>query len=141
MTAETSAPLSLPEEELTFTTSRSGGPGGQNVNKVETRVTVWFDLNNSTVLTPEQKARIREQLASRINKEGMLWVTSSRHRTQLANRETALSRLQELIQNALLPVPLRRKTRISAAVKAERLQLKKRRSLVKQLRRERFNPE
>jgi len=141
MLIQTVALHQFPLEELIFTTSRSGGPGGQNVNKVETRVTLWFDLEASTSLSPEQKQRIREKLATRINKEGLLRITSSRHRTQLANREAALSRFIDLIREALQPAPERRPTRISRTAKALRREHKKRRSAVKQLRRERFDLE
>src|SRR3954454_22965189 len=92
--------LSIPEEEVTFTTSRSGGPGGQNVNKLETRVTLRFDLAGSTVLSEEQKARLRERLATRITKDGVLHVTSQRHRTQGANREAAVERFAELLRES-----------------------------------------
>ncbi len=138
MPIEINSQIQIPDEELRFTTSRSGGPGGQNVNKVETRATLWFDLESSASLTPEQKASIREKLAARINKEGLLWVTSSRHRTQLANREAARGRFRELVQAALQPDPQRRPTRLSRAAKARRLDAKRQRSEVKQLRREPF---
>ncbi len=138
MPIEIDQSFQIPHEELRFTTSRSGGPGGQNVNKVETRVTLWYDIANSSAFSPDQKAMIQTRLASRINKEGLLWVTSSRHRTQLANREAALARLFELLGEALQPTPERRPTRISRAARALRRENKKRRSQVKQLRRERF---
>src|SRR5215475_13463468 len=97
-TIEIDGEIALPEEELTFATSRSGGPGGQNVNKLETRVTLRFDLAGSPSLSPEQKARLRERLATRITKAGVLQVTAQRHRTQAANREAAVERFAELLR-------------------------------------------
>ena len=81
--------LSIPEGELTFTFSRSGGPGGQNVNKVNTRATLFFDVRNSPSLSEEQKALILERLKGRIDREGVMRVISQRHRTQGDNREEA----------------------------------------------------
>jgi ribosome-associated protein len=120
--------LAIPDEEVAFTTSRSGGPGGQNVNKLETRVTLRFDLAGSSVLSEEQKARLRERLATRITKEGALLVTSQKHRTQAANRDAAAERLAELIREALREEAPRKKTRPSRAAKARRLDEKRRQS-------------
>ena len=78
--------LVLPERELSYRSSRSSGPGGQNVNKVETRVTLLFDISGSAVLDETQKELVRQRLATRINKKGVLRVVSQRHRTQNANR-------------------------------------------------------
>jgi ribosome-associated protein len=127
--------LSIPEEEVTFTTSRSGGPGGQNVNKLETRVTLRFDLAGSASLSEEQKARIQERLATRITKDGVLHVTSQRHRTQGANREAAVERFAELLRESFREEAPRKKTRPSRAAKARRLNEKRRHSQRKQERR------
>ena len=120
--------LALPDEEISFATSRSGGPGGQNVNKLETRVTVRFDLAGSAALSEEQRARLRERLATRITKDGVLHVTSQRHRSQMANRDAAIERFVELVGEALREEVPRKKTRPSRAAKARRLDEKRRRS-------------
>jgi ribosome-associated protein len=117
--------LEIPDEELSFLTSRSGGPGGQNVNKLETRVTARFDVDASPSLSPEQRELVRRRLATRINRGGVLQVTSQRHRTQAANREAARERLAELLHEALAPVPVRRGTRVPAAAKRRRLAAKR----------------
>jgi ribosome-associated protein len=120
--------LAIPDEEVTFATSRSGGPGGQNVNKLETRVTLRFDLAGSRALSEEQKTRLRERLATRITRDGILQVTSQRHRSQGANREAAGERFAELLRENLREETLRRKTRPSRAAKARRLDAKRRQS-------------
>ncbi len=136
----TTAPeVHVPEEELDFQTSRSSGPGGQNVNKVESRVALLFDLEASPSLTDEQKRLIRTRLASRINKNGILRVVSQKHRTQAANRNAARERFDELIAEALIEKPKRKPTRVSRAAKRRRLEEKRKRSLVKRNRRGGFD--
>ncbi|HYL04722.1 MAG TPA: alternative ribosome rescue aminoacyl-tRNA hydrolase ArfB [Thermoanaerobaculia bacterium] len=117
--------FAIPEEELSFATSRSGGPGGQNVNKLETRVTVRLDLASPSLDEP-LRARIRERLATRISRAGVLAVTSQRHRTQAANREAAVARLVELLRDALAEQAPRRPTRPGRAARARRLEAKRR---------------
>lgn len=120
--------LAIPDEDVTFVTSRSGGPGGQNVNKLETRVTLRFDLAGSAALSEEQKLRLRERLATRITRDGILQITSQRHRTQGGNREAAVERFAELLRENLKEEEPRRKTRPSRAAKARRLDEKRRQS-------------
>jgi len=124
--------LALPDEEVAFVTSRSGGPGGQNVNKLETRVTLRFDLATSPSLSEEQKARLYERLATRITKGGVLHVTAQKHRTQAANRDEAVLRFAALVRGALREETPRKPTRVPRAAKRRRLEAKRRRSQRKQ---------
>ncbi|NOY67966.1 MAG: aminoacyl-tRNA hydrolase [Deltaproteobacteria bacterium] len=126
--------LFIREDELSFTASASGGPGGQNVNRVNTRVTLVFDVNGSTSLSEYQKTRIRKRLSSRINKEGMLRVICRESRSQWANRELAVGRLIRLLKDALKEERPRRKTRIPARARRRRLDEKKRQAGIKKQR-------
>ena len=124
----------IPENELSFTASRSGGPGGQNVNKVSSKVTLLFDVGGSTSLSDEQKARITSILATRINKDGILQIVSQRTRSQELNRADVVARFSELLRRALTPQRKRIKTRMPKAAKQTRLDAKRKRSLTKQTR-------
>lgn len=126
--------LSIPDEELRFAASRSGGPGGQNVNKLNTRVTLLFDLANTTSLDDFQKERVRQRLANRINKDGVLRVVSQAFRTQGANRQAAVDLFVRLVATALKRRRPRRKTRVPRSVVERRLQKKSIRSQIKKAR-------
>jgi len=128
--------LSIPEEELRFKASRSGGPGGQNVNKLNTRMTLLFDVKSSPSLSQVQKQSIQRRLATRINHEGVLRVVCQRHRTQAANRRGATERFVEVLVDALKKRRPRRKTQISEAVKRRRREQRARRSRLKRSRSE-----
>ena len=123
--------VSIPEEELRLTASHSSGPGGQNVNKVSSRVTLWFDVENSPSLSPEQKDLIMLRLANRISKDGVLRVKSQQTRSQMENKDLAIERFAELLRDALKQVPMRKKTRVSKGAKLRRLEEKKQHSMVK----------
>lgn len=128
--------IEIPEEELVFRFSRSGGPGGQNVNKVNTRVTVLFDVARCKRYSDEQKRRILKRLATRADKRGVVRVVCQRHRTQKANREGAVERLRELLREALKKRRVRKKTKVPAYAREKRLAEKKRRSRLKKQRAE-----
>jgi ribosome-associated protein len=120
--------LSIPEEELRFSVSRSSGPGGQHVNKVSTRVALLFDVTNSPSLSPGQKRRILAALRTRTNKQGVLRVVSQQTPSLAANRNAAVERFIHLLQQALKTPKQRKKTTISASAKQRRLGEKKERS-------------
>ena len=124
----------IPLHEIEFRTSHSSGPGGQNVNKLETRVEARWNLGTSRAITPEERARLVAALGSRIGPRGILRVTSQRHRSQSRNKEAALERLQTLVADALAPVKQRHATAPTRKSEESRIAAKKRRSRIKRLR-------
>ena len=127
--------LLLPLAELDFRATRSGGPGGQHVNTSSTRIEVWWDVRSSPTLTEEQRARLLQGLASRLDRDGRLRVVASASRSQLRNREAATERLRDLVAAALAVRKPRKRTKPSRAAKAARLESKRRRSALKRERR------
>lgn len=126
--------LSIPEHELEFSVSRSAGPGGQHVNKVNTRVSLRFDVRASGVLSDAQKARILRKLATRITKDGVLTMHAQKHRSQSANRRALEERFAEVLREALTRRRPRRATKPTRASKTRRRQEKKRRGDLKKTR-------
>lgn len=118
--------LLIQDEELTYVAGPSSGPGGQNVNKVSTRVTLLFDVEHSPSLSEYQRGRLKDKLVNRINEEGFLRVVCQVHRTQKANREEVLVRFVSILQTALRERPRRLKTKVPARAVAERLDTKRR---------------
>jgi len=129
--------LAIPMGELEFIFSRSGGPGGQNVNKVSSRVTLRFDVVRSPSLSEEQKRRILSRLSTRISAAGILQVTSRKTPSQASNRDAAEERFAELLRQALAPKLVRKKTALPAVTRRDRLKEKKHRSLIKRERTDR----
>ena len=128
---EINSSLSLLDDEIRFTFSRSGGPGGQNVNKLNTRTTLWFDVAGSPTLSERQKEKILQRLGNRISNDGVLQVVSMQSRSQLTNREDALQRFVGLLASSLVEKMVRKKTRVSKGAKERRLQAKKRKGTIK----------
>ncbi len=126
--------ISISENELTFKASRSSGPGGQNINKVNTRVTLFFNVLNCKSFSDLQKQRILWRLSMRCDKNGVIRIASQKFRSQIENRKAVVERLQKLLKDALKIHPVRKKTKIPYAAKQKRLQRKKQRSLLKQQR-------
>jgi len=127
--------LVIPWAEIVIRASRSGGPGGQNVNKVATKIEVRWDLSASAAVDDAMREILRVRLANRLDARGRLRVTSQRFRTQGANRKAALDRLAELVASALAPVTSRRVSRPSRASRERRLDEKRRDSIKKRERR------
>ncbi|MEN8250378.1 MAG: alternative ribosome rescue aminoacyl-tRNA hydrolase ArfB [Bacteroidota bacterium] len=121
-------------KECRFATSRSSGPGGQNVNKVETRVTIKWNIEDSEVFTDEQKKLLSSKLEARINKEGDVIISSQGSRSQLQNKEEVIKMLELLIGEALVVPKKRRKTRPTKASVEKRIESKRKQSERKKLR-------
>ncbi len=111
--------------EFTVSASRSSGPGGQNVNKVSTKVELRFDVINSQLLTEEEKQILSEKLANRINSEGILRLVSQSERTQPGNRDNVIKKFYDLLRKALTPRKKRKPTRPSKASREKRLEEKR----------------
>ena len=126
--------IEICEDEFVFKASRSSGPGGQNVNKVNTRITLFFDAANCESFSDVQKKRILRRLATRADKNGVIRVVSQKYRSQKATRQAARERLIELLKRALKLKSVRIKTRVPEAAKRRRLEEKKQRSMLKQQR-------
>lgn len=130
-----SGALTIPEAELSWRFSRSSGPGGQGVNTADSRVELVWDAAHSAVLSPVQRERLLDRLASRLV-DGVLTIAASEHRAQLRNRDAARERLASLVADALRPPAApRRATKPSRGSKERRLTAKHRRTDVKQMRR------
>jgi len=124
--------------ELVFQTARSGGSGGQNVNKVETKVELRFDIPNSAAITEDEKEILYEKLSNKLTNEKVLILYHQTERSQLANKEKVITKFNDLIVKAFTVQKKRRPTRPTLASKKERLQSKQRNAIVKSLRKKPF---
>ncbi len=147
-TATANCKLSLPlsmnftkaelQKEIFYKTSRSGGKGGQNVNKVSSKVELLFSVNNSTLFNEEEKELLNDKLQSRFNKDGLVQVICDEERSQYLNKEKAIERLIVLLTRALHKPKIRKATKISKAAKAARLENKRINSIKKEGRKKGF---
>lgn len=122
-------------KEITFRTSRASGPGGQHVNKTESRVILMWDLEKSACLDETQKLQVRKRLANRISEQGILWLASETHRSQYRNREEVTARFLKMIQGALQAAKKRYPTAPGRASAEQRIRKKKIRGELKRIRR------
>jgi ribosome-associated protein len=126
------------QKEITYKTSRSGGKGGQNVNKVSSKVELLFSIADSTLFNDEEKALLNEKLQARTNKDGFVQVICDEERSQYLNKEKAVERLILLLTKALHKPKTRKATKVSKAVKAARLEAKRMNAEKKENRKKNF---
>ncbi|HTD31751.1 MAG TPA: alternative ribosome rescue aminoacyl-tRNA hydrolase ArfB [Steroidobacteraceae bacterium] len=126
--------VEIPDSDVALSFVRSSGPGGQNVNKVASAVQLRFDLQRSTALAPEVKARLRALSGRRLTSEGAILIIARNHRTQESNRREAEARLTDLIKRALIPPKPRKATKPTRAARERRLEQKTQRRRTKRLR-------
>jgi ribosome-associated protein len=119
--------VTIPRSELTFRATRAGGPGGQHVNTSSTRVELLWNVRRSGAISPEDRARLLDRLASRLDGDGNLRVVSSEHRSQTRNREAAEDRLADVVRRALVVRRVRRRTRPPRSAVEGRIREKKQR--------------
>jgi ribosome-associated protein len=128
--------VAIPRSELEYRATRAGGAGGQHVNTSSTRIELRWNVERTTALDDERRARVSARLATRIDGEGWLRVVASARRSQQQNREAAEARLVELVRGALVVQKRRRPTKPTRASKEERIREKRKRSETKRMRRE-----
>ena len=130
--------ISIPDEDIRFTFSRSSGPGGQNVNKVNSKATLHFSFRSSNSLSPGVRDRFIQKFGSRLTNDGDVVITSQESRDQPKNIDSCLEKLRQMILEVLHPPKKRRATKPSKGSKRRRVEAKKRRSVVKEGRRGSF---
>lgn len=131
----------IPNDELVWRFTPSGGPGGQHANRASTRAEVVWNVRSSRALGPRQRERLIFRLGNRLDAQGNLRVASDRRRSQLRNREAALERLAEIVREALKPEVARVESQPTEAVKRRRLEAKRKRGALKRLRRAHYDLE
>ncbi len=125
----------IPESEFDFTFARSGGPGGQNVNKVNSKAILRWDITNSPSISSPMKKRFTDRYGSRLTSDGILVLSSQQHRDQITNVEECLEKLREMLESVLKPPVIRKATNIPKAVKIKRTEAKREIGKKKQQRR------